>query len=46
MEVNDQIVEVDGRSLQGYTNQQAVEMLRATGTNVRSVPRDAQGYRN
>ena len=35
VEVNDQIVEVDGRSLQGYTNQQAVEMLRATGTNVR-----------
>ena len=26
--VNDQIVEVDGQSLQGYSNQQAVEMLR------------------
>jgi hypothetical protein len=33
--VNDQIVEVDGRSLHGYTNQEAVEMLRATGNIVR-----------
>ena len=29
--VNDQIVEVDHMSLQGYTNQEAVEMLRSTG---------------
>lgn len=35
VEVNDQIVEVDGKSLHGYTNQQAVEMLRATGAVVR-----------
>jgi len=35
VEVNDQIIEVDGHSLQGYTNQQAVEMLRATSTTVR-----------
>ncbi len=33
--VNDQIVEVDGRSIQGYTNQQAVEMLRSTGKTVK-----------
>ncbi len=33
--VNDQIVEVDGHSIQGYTNQQAVEMLRSTGKSVR-----------
>ena len=33
--VHDQIVEVDGRSIQGYTNQQAVEMLRSTGQTVR-----------
>ena len=33
--VHDQIVEVDGRSIQGYTNQQAVEMLRSTGHVVR-----------
>lgn len=32
--VNDQIVEVDGRCIQGYTNQQAVEMLRSTGRTV------------
>ena len=31
VQVNDQIVEVDGLSLQGYSNQQAVEMLRSTG---------------
>ena len=35
MAVNDQIIEVDGRSIQGYTNQQAVEMLRSTGKVVR-----------
>ena len=33
--VNDQIIEVDGRSIQGYSNQQAVEMLRSTGKTVR-----------
>ena len=33
--VNDQIVEVDGNSIQGYTNQQAVEMLRSTGKTVK-----------
>jgi hypothetical protein len=35
VKVNDQIVEVDGRSLHGYTNQEAVEMLRSTGNIVR-----------
>jgi len=35
VEVNDQIVEVDGISLKGYSNQQAVEMLRSTGRIVR-----------
>lgn len=33
--VNDQIIEVDGRSLQGYTNHQAVEVLRNTGKIVK-----------
>ena len=33
--VHDQIVEVDGYSIQGYTNQQAVEMLRSTGKTVK-----------
>ena len=33
--VNDQIIEVDGRSIQGFSNQQAVEMLRSTGKTVR-----------
>lgn len=32
--VNDRIVEVDGRSLQGYTNLQAVEVLRSSGNTV------------
>lgn len=31
IQVNDQIIEVDGRSLQGYTNHEAVEVLRNTG---------------
>ena len=35
VQVNDQIVEVDGLSLQGYSNQQAVEMLRSTGRVVK-----------
>lgn len=34
IQVNDRIVEVDGRSLQGYTNHQAVEVLRNTGQTV------------
>ncbi|KAK4871611.1 hypothetical protein RN001_015735 [Aquatica leii] len=33
--VNDRIVEVDGRSLQGYTNLQAVEVLRSSGNVVK-----------
>ncbi|XP_064477529.1 multiple PDZ domain protein-like isoform X2 [Ornithodoros turicata] len=33
--VNDQIIEVDGRPLQGYTNHQAVEVLRGTGKCVK-----------
>lgn len=33
--VNDQIIEVDGRSLYGYTNHQAVEVLRNTGKCVK-----------
>lgn len=33
--VNDQIIEVDGRSLYGYTNHQAVEVLRSTGRVVK-----------
>ncbi|XP_069682015.1 multiple PDZ domain protein-like isoform X7 [Periplaneta americana] len=35
IQVNDRIVEVDGRSLQGYTNHQAVEVLRSTGQTVK-----------
>ncbi|KAK6188757.1 hypothetical protein SNE40_004870 [Patella caerulea] len=31
IQVNDQIIEVDGLSLHGYTNHQAVEVLRNTG---------------
>ncbi|KAG8185100.1 hypothetical protein JTE90_029710 [Oedothorax gibbosus] len=33
--VNDQIIEVDGRSLHGYTNHDAVEVLRSTGKSVK-----------
>lgn len=29
--MNDRIVEVDGTSLQGFTNHEAVEVLRSTG---------------
>uniref|UniRef100_A0A1B6GQS6 Multiple PDZ domain protein n=2 Tax=Cuerna arida TaxID=1464854 RepID=A0A1B6GQS6_9HEMI len=35
IQVNDRIVEVDGRSLQGYSNFEAVDLLRATGQTVR-----------
>lgn len=34
IQVNDRIVEVDNESLQGYTNHQAVEKLRRTGSTV------------
>ncbi|KAK7101023.1 multiple PDZ domain protein-like isoform X2 [Littorina saxatilis] len=34
IQVNDQIIEVDSQSLQGYTNHQAVEVLRNTGQTV------------
>ncbi|XP_015791818.1 multiple PDZ domain protein isoform X2 [Tetranychus urticae] len=33
--IHDQIIEVDGRSLYGYTNHQAVEVLRNTGKIVK-----------
>lgn len=33
--INDQIIEVDGLSLYGYSNQEAVEVLRNTGKAVR-----------
>ncbi|GBN85471.1 Patj, partial [Araneus ventricosus] len=33
--VNDQIIEVDGRPLHGYTNHDAVEVLRSTGKSVK-----------
>ncbi|XP_022686830.1 patj homolog isoform X2 [Varroa jacobsoni] len=33
--INDQVIEVDGRPLQGYTNHQAVELLRSTGKVVK-----------
>ncbi|XP_038625515.1 multiple PDZ domain protein isoform X6 [Tachyglossus aculeatus] len=33
--IGDQIIAVDGTNLQGYTNQQAVEVLRQTGQTVR-----------
>ncbi|CAG9855352.1 unnamed protein product [Phyllotreta striolata] len=35
IKVNDRIVEVDGQSLQGYTNLQAVEVLRNSGNTVK-----------
>lgn len=31
IQINDQIVEVDGQSLRGFNNHQAVEVLRSTG---------------
>ncbi|KAL5021229.1 hypothetical protein ScPMuIL_000384 [Solemya velum] len=34
IQMNDQIIEVDGQSLQGFTNHQAVEVLRNTGQAV------------
>ncbi|XP_044740796.1 patj homolog isoform X2 [Chrysoperla carnea] len=34
IQVNDRIVAVDGRSLQGYTNHEAVEVLRSSGNTV------------
>lgn len=35
IEVDDQIIEVDGRPLGGYSNHEAVEMLRNTGKVVK-----------
>lgn len=35
IQINDQIVEVDGKSLRGFNNHQAVEVLRSTGQIVR-----------
>lgn len=35
IQVNDQIIEVDGRSLYGYTNHEAVEVLRSAGKVVK-----------
>ncbi|XP_077981370.1 multiple PDZ domain protein-like [Glandiceps talaboti] len=34
IQVNDQIVEVDGQSLQGFNNKEAVDVLRQTGSTV------------
>ncbi|XP_074598985.1 multiple PDZ domain protein-like isoform X2 [Brevipalpus obovatus] len=35
IEINDQIIEVDGRSLKNYTNHESVEVLRNTGKVVK-----------
>ncbi len=35
IQLNDQIIEVDGQSLEGYNNHQAVEVLRNTTSVVR-----------
>ncbi|XP_015174263.1 PREDICTED: uncharacterized protein LOC107065261 isoform X4 [Polistes dominula] len=35
IQINDRIVEVDGHSLQGYSNHEAVEVLRSTGQIVK-----------
>lgn len=35
IQVNDRIVEVDGQSLQGYSNLQAVDVLRSSGNTVK-----------
>lgn len=35
IQINDQIIEVDGRSLYGYNNLQAVDLLRSTGKVVK-----------
>ena len=35
IQINDQIIEVDGRSLYGYNNLQAVDLLRNTGRIVK-----------
>ncbi|XP_057640810.1 multiple PDZ domain protein isoform X11 [Chionomys nivalis] len=35
IQIGDQIIAVDGTNLQGFTNQQAVEVLRQTGQTVR-----------
>ncbi|XP_063107265.1 multiple PDZ domain protein isoform X3 [Cavia porcellus] len=35
IQIGDQIIAVDGTNLQGFTNQQAVEVLRRTGQTVR-----------
>ena len=34
IQINDRIVEVNGHSLQGYSNHEAVEVLRRTGQTV------------
>ena len=35
IDINDQIISVDGQSLQGFSNHQAVDVLRQTGKIVR-----------